>query len=173
MSTKILIAYASKYGSTAEIARKIGDVLTEKNLSVDVIPADEVKDLNQYAGVVLGSAVYIGSWRKEAAKFLEKYKGRLSELPLWIFSSGPAEEGDPVELLKGWKFPEKLKPIIDEINPRDITVFHGVFDMDKLNKFDRWIAKKVDAKSDDYRDWAAIEKWAAAIAGNLKVMAAA
>ena len=66
MEDKVLVAYATKYGATAEIAEKIGQVLRETGMAVDVEPADRVGDLSSYRAVVLGSGVYVGRWRKEA-----------------------------------------------------------------------------------------------------------
>ena len=79
----------------------------------------------------MGSAVYIGKWRKEAVKFLQANEKMLAERQVWLFSSGPTGEGDPVELTKGWRFPKALQPIADRIRPRDIAVFHGDVNMKK------------------------------------------
>ena len=70
MKGKILVAYATKYGATEGIAAKIGEILGEEGLDVDLLSADKVDDLKPYEAVVVGSGVYIGRWRKEAAKFL-------------------------------------------------------------------------------------------------------
>ncbi|NIV37101.1 MAG: flavodoxin, partial [Anaerolineae bacterium] len=112
---KILVAYATKYGATAEIAERIGQVLREAGLEADVQAADRAGDLGQYGAVVLGSAVYIGQWRKEAARFLKENETTLVEKPVWIFSSGPTGEGDVEELMSGWSFPGRLQPIADRI----------------------------------------------------------
>lgn len=113
MDKKILVAYATKYGSTAEIAQKIGEVLINSGLDADILPVDRVRDLDLYKAVVLGSAVYIGQWRKEAAKFLKSNEKKLINKVVWLFSSGPAGVGDPVELMNGWRFPAGLQPIAD------------------------------------------------------------
>lgn len=164
MSSKVLVAYASKYGATAEIAGKIGEVLRGADLEADVMEANCAGDPTQYTAVVLGSAVYIGSWRKEAATFLKANELKLTGLPVWLFSSGPTGEGDPVALTKGWRFPEKLQPIADSIKPRDIAVFGGAIDTKKLNLIERWMIKNVKAPAGDFRDWTAITAWAAGIA---------
>jgi menaquinone-dependent protoporphyrinogen oxidase len=67
----VLVAYASKYGATAEIAQKIGDVLREAGLPVSVLSAENVRDVSSYDAVVLGSTVYAGNWLKEAVALLE------------------------------------------------------------------------------------------------------
>jgi menaquinone-dependent protoporphyrinogen oxidase len=168
METRVLVAYGTKYGATAEIAEKIGEVLREGGLPTDVLPADRVGDLGAYKAVVLGSAVYIGQWRKEAAKFLKANEQALAGKAVWLFSSGPAGEGDPVELLQGWRLPGKLQPVADRIQPRDIAVFHGAVDADKLNFIERWMLKNVQSPVGDFRDWDAITSWAAGIAEELK-----
>jgi len=70
VNTQVLVTYATKYGATAEIADKIGQVLRQAGLRTDVLPTDCVRDLHSYKAVVLSSAVYIGRWRKEAATFV-------------------------------------------------------------------------------------------------------
>jgi menaquinone-dependent protoporphyrinogen oxidase len=168
MDEKVLVAYGTKYGATAEIAEKIGEVLRQAGLPADVLPADRAGDLGAYKAVVLGSAVYIGQWRKEAAKFLKDNEQALAGKPVWLFSSGPTDEGDPEELVQGWRFPGKLQPIADRIQPRDIAVFHGAVDADKLNFIERWMLKNVQSPIGDFRDWDAITSWAAGIAEELK-----
>ena len=168
MDGKILVAYATKYGATAEIAEKIGEVLRQAGLPADVLPAGRVSDLSPYQAVVLGSAVYIGSWRKEASKFLKAHEGELAKRPVWLFSSGPTGEGDVEELVQGWRFPGALQPIADRIQPRDIAVFHGAADPDKMNALEKWMLKNVQAPAGDFRDWDAIAAWATAIAQALQ-----
>jgi len=168
MDKQVLVAYATKYGATAEIAEKIGQVLKDAGQGADVLLVKEVRDLSPYDAVVLGSAVYLAGWRKEAVKFLEKYEGELAERPVWLFSSGPAGEGDPVELLDGWRFPEKQQPIADRIQPRDIAVFHGRVDVEKLNFLEKYMINTVKSPVGDFRDWDGITAWAEAIADELR-----
>jgi menaquinone-dependent protoporphyrinogen oxidase len=165
---KVLVAYGTKYGATAEIAEKIGQVLGQAGLSTDVLPADKVGDLAAYQAVVLGSAVYVGAWRKEAVRFLKDNEAALTGKPVWIFSSGPTGEGDPVALVQGWRFPGKLQPIADRIQPRDIAVFHGNSDPEKMSRMERWMIKQVNAPTGDFRDWEAITAWATGVANALQ-----
>jgi menaquinone-dependent protoporphyrinogen oxidase len=167
MDKPVLVAYGTKYGATAEIAEKIGEVLSQAGLTADVVPADRVADLTHYGAVVLGSAVYIGRWRKEAAKFLEASAATLAQVPVWLFSSGPTDEGDPVELTQGWRFPGKLQPVADRIGPRDVALFHGAVDVGKLNFIERWMLKNIGTPTGDFRDWDAIAAWASSIAEEL------
>lgn len=172
MEGKILVTYASKYGATAEIAERIGQELRAAGLHVDVLPVKQVADPAMYHAVVLGSAVYIGRWRKEAASFLKDHERALSERPVWLFSSGPSGAGDPADLLKGWRFPPALQPIADRIQPRDIAVFHGNVDRDRMSLIHKWMINKVKAPMGDFRNWDMIASWARGVAEALKEPAA-
>jgi menaquinone-dependent protoporphyrinogen oxidase len=164
MAKRVLVAYGTKYGATAEIADKIGQVLREAGLDVDVQPADRVSDVSAYQAVVLGSGVYVGQWRKPAAKFLKAQAAALAGVPVWLFSSGPTGEGDPVELVNGWTFPKGLQEVAGRIKPQDIALFHGNVDVAKLNRLHKWMITRVESPVGDFRDWEMISAWAASIA---------
>jgi menaquinone-dependent protoporphyrinogen oxidase len=164
MDNRILVTYATKHGATTEIAEKIGQTLQQAGLLVDVLPVEQVDSLGSYDAVVLGSAVYAGHWRKEAVDFLKDNEELLAERPVWIFSSGPTGEGDPAALLKGWRFPAGQWSVVEHIHPRDIMVFHGDLNMDKLNLAEKIIIKGVKAPTGDFRDWEMISSWATGIA---------
>ena len=169
MDKNVLITYASKYGATKEIAEKIGEVLRQAGLQLDLLPVAAVRDLNRYEVVILGSAVYVGKWQKEAVKFLQTYESSLSERPVWLFSSGPTGEGDPHELVEGVCLPLALQPVVDRIQPRDIAVFHGHINPDKINFIEKWAIKSLVKKPfGDFRDWDAITGWAISIEEGLR-----
>jgi len=163
MNQQVLVAYASKHGATAEIAQKIGEVLRGQGLAVDVLPADKVKSLDPYTAVILGSAVYVGKWQGAAAKFLENNEQALAARDVWLFSSGPTGEGDPVELMEGWVLPTDLKEVAARIQPHEITAFHGAIDPDELGFLEKTAIKAVKAPTGDFRDWEAISAWATGV----------
>jgi menaquinone-dependent protoporphyrinogen oxidase len=168
MTEKVLIAYATKHGATTEIADKIAETLVSAGVHAVALPVEHIGDLNAYSTVVLGSAVYAGHWCKEATAFLKTHKAQLAQRPVWIFSSGPTGEGDPAELMQGWRFPQELLPVIQHIHPRDIVLFHGEIDDQKLNLMEKVIVKGVKAPLGDYRNWHEIIAWAERIAESLK-----
>lgn len=171
MSKKILVAYASKYGSTQEIAEKIGDVLAKTGLLVDMMGVERVTNLKQYDAVILGSAIYVGNWPKEASHFLKNNEGILSNCPVWIFASGPTGEGNPVEMINGNAYPSALRPSIELIHPREVTAFHGFINIDKINAIEKWAIKNVVKKPfGDYRDWDSISDWASSIGDALNII---
>jgi menaquinone-dependent protoporphyrinogen oxidase len=168
MAVKVLVAYGTKYGATAEIAEKIGEVLRKQGLEADITPAKRAGSPVEYAAAVIGSAVYIGGWRKEVSGYLKANESLLASRPVWIFSSGPTGEGDAVELMSGWTVPKGLKPVIDRIKPRDIAVFHGLVDLSRLKSLDKWMINRVKSPIGDFRNWEAIGAWAEGIATTLK-----
>lgn len=168
MSNKALVVYGSKYGATAEIAEKIGHILMESGISVDVTSAKKAGSPESYDLVVIGSALYIGQWRKEVINFIKKNQDTLITKKVWVFSSGPTSKEDPVKGVQGRLFPEKIQGAFDAIKPVDITVFHGNLNEEKLNGFEKFVINKVNAQMGDFREWEAIETWAKRITKQAK-----
>ena len=69
---KVLVAAATKYGATGEIAEVIGDVLAERGIDATVIAPEQVARIGEYDAVVLGSAVYAGHWLDEAKELVDR-----------------------------------------------------------------------------------------------------
>ncbi len=169
MNGKLLVTYSSKYGATQEIAVKIGEVIRQAGLQVDVTPVKGVRDLGGYQAVILGSAVYVGKWQKEAAEFMQKNEKSLASLAVWLFSSGPTGEGDPGELVEGWRLPAELQPVAERIRPRDITIFGGYINPDKVNFVEKMAIKNLVKKPfGDFRNWDGIEIWAKEVAESFR-----
>ena len=166
---RVLVAYASKYHATAEIAEEIGKVLRQTpELNVVVKDVSAVTAVDTYQAVVLGSAVYVGQWQDSAADFLKMYEKELAKRPVWLFSSGPTGDTDPKDMYKSWVFPEALAPVAERIAPREIVVFHGKLDMQKLHFGERLIVNAMHAPKGDFRNWDAIRDWAYHIAEALQ-----
>lgn len=168
MSEKVLVTYGSKYGATEEIAAKVADILIDCGFLTDFLSARDVEDVSLYKAVILGSAVYIGQWHKDAVRFIKKNQTELQFIPFWIFSSGPTGEGSPQELVQGWQLPKNIQAIVDTIQPRGITVFHGDLKSDKISGIERWMIGKVNAPIGDFRNWQDITAWARSIADSLR-----
>jgi menaquinone-dependent protoporphyrinogen oxidase len=99
MEVKVLVAYGSKNGSTAGIADMIASTLRAEGCDVEVAPASEVRDVDGYAAVVLGGALYAGRWHRDARRFARRHATALAERPVWLFSSGPLDSSaDTAEL---------------------------------------------------------------------------
>lgn len=157
---KILVAYATKRGTTKEIATRIAETIKQNGYEVDLCQIDQVKEIRMYSAVVVGSSVYIGQWHKTFVKFLEANNGELKKMPVWLYSSGPTGNGKPLELTKGWLYPSKFKSLVEEIAPVDIALFQGKISSNTMNFLEKWIIKRVGAPIGDYRQWELISQWA-------------
>jgi menaquinone-dependent protoporphyrinogen oxidase len=166
--TRILVAFASKHNSTAEIAGYIGQVLRESlNFEVHVRSIDAVISIASYDAVILGSAVYAGKWQTSAEDFVLTHREDLAKRPVWLFSSGPLGKGNPKTLTNGWEIPDTLESAVIYIAPRDVAVFSGKLDPEDLGFVERFITKVVKSPSGDFRDWSMIRNWAKHIAETL------
>lgn len=168
MQRKILVAYATQYGATREIADRVGEELNKAGFQADVREIKHVGNLNDYEAVIIGSGLYIGKWNKDAVEFVKRNEKILASKPLWIFSSGPTGDGDPVQLVDGMRVPPEIQSVVDRISPRSLVVFHGYINPKKLNFIQKWAIKNVVKKPfGDYRDWKMISSWAQNIAADL------
>lgn len=168
MSKPVLVAYSSRYGSTREIAECIGEVLRHNGWLAEIRPCDTVSELDNYRGVVLGSAVYDGTWLEEAAHFLASHQNELKNLPLWLFSSGPTREGTAPLISGEWTFPQPLQELLHQIQPRGVVLFAGKVDAARLSLDDWCENRAVRAESRDLRNWDKIGHWAQEIAQSLR-----
>ena len=168
MKKKVLITYASKYGGTAEIARRIAGQFNNGSADLVVEPIENAGSPESYDMVILGVAIYMGQWRKQAVKYLKAHEDLLSEKDLWLFLSGPTGEGDPDEMLEGRKIPPKLKPLMERLSPEEVKTFHGTLVPEKMNGFEKWIIRKVKAPTGDFRIWSEIDQWGKDIAGKVQ-----
>jgi menaquinone-dependent protoporphyrinogen oxidase len=162
---RVLVAYASKRGSTAEIARAIADALEAAGLEVDLEPAGEVDAIDAYDAVVLGSAVYIKRWRGDAKHFLHKHRRELAQRPLWIFSSGPV--GDPTNDDPAWSEPRRIVAAVEDLGARDHVVFGGSVPSEPHGFMEQAMADDTPEEYRDRRNWDDIRSWAKGIAADL------
>ena len=165
-TTVVAVAYASKYGSTREIAERIAAVLGERGLDARAVPAAEVDDVSSYGAVVLGSAVYMGRWLPDAWKLVRRQRAGLSTMPLWLFSSGPVGEAarHPDEAA----LPLRVGRAVERLSAREHRTFGGRVAPEPKGFMDRAVARKIPADQRDARDWDAIEGWARGIAQQLQ-----
>jgi menaquinone-dependent protoporphyrinogen oxidase len=154
MQPSILVAHASKRGSTEEVAAFVAKRLRERGLVADVRRAAEVEDLAFYDGVVLGGSLYFGRWHDDARAFLKRFGAALADRPLAMFALGP-KTASPHDLAESRT---QLDHALRDAEPAMVAVFGGVIDPAKLRfPFDRMPAS-------DARDWDAIAAWADEVA---------
>ena len=154
--TRLLVAYATKHGATAEIAQAVAEELERAGSSVECLPADQVAGLAEFDAVVIGSAVYMKRWRPEARKLLKRNAKALKERPFWIFSSGPCGERPDPE----WAEPARTVKKAEELGARDHVVFGGRLPLEPANFMERAMVDSCPPENRDLRDWDAIRAWA-------------
>lgn len=172
MSDKVLVVYATRYGSTQEVAERVAATLRENDLQVDVKRARDVRALEGYRAVVLGAPLYIGRWLKDAHRFLARFQEGLVQCPVAIFSLGPtrSEEMEAPDVRTQLdqelhKYPW-LKPVAAEL-------FGGKYDPATLRFPDNLLGALPASPlhglpASDARDWEAIRTWANDMAGKLR-----
>jgi menaquinone-dependent protoporphyrinogen oxidase len=174
---RVLVAYASRYGSTQGIAERIGAILRQQGLEAEVHSVENSSDPAGFDAAVIGSATYYFHWLRKARKFVRRNRAALSNRPVWLFSSGPL--GTKTTDAKGRDLctvtePKEIAEFRETIHPRSHRVFFGALDRNKLGLAHRLLLK-IPANRDnaifplgDFRDWLEIEGWAREIALELK-----
>ncbi len=160
MSRPILVAFASKHGSTVEVAEVIAASLTEHGLQVDFRRADNVEEIAGYGGVVLGGALYMGRLHRDARRFLHRHREALATLPFAVFAMGPKTLA-ATDVASSRAQLEHALDKVPEVKPFTVAIFGGVVDPHELDfPFNRM-------PESDARDWDAIHAWADEIAAHI------
>lgn len=168
---RVLVAYASRHGSTAAIAEAITFELRRCGMDVDCRAAGDVRDVGGYDAVVLGSAIYAGRWRREARHLLHDQEDALGRVPFWIFSTGPV--GEPTSSSDAWVEPRKVLAAAEALGVRDHFVFGGRIPQDPVNFVERAMLRNTPPQFADLRDWDEIRRRAREIAVVLEAQAPA
>lgn len=158
MSDRYLVAYATKYGSTEEVAQAIAKTLGEFVHSVDCKPLREVKKLHDFDAAVIGAPLYIYRWHKDAVRFLSRHRKSLMRLPTAVFALGPVR--DPHNEQEWRDSRHQLDQELSRFawfKPVVIQLFGGKYDPKSLGFPLKQLAG--DTPTTDIRDWVAIEAW--------------
>ncbi len=161
MEKRVLVTYASKYGSTGGIAEAIGRELCNPSVSTDVALIKNAVNLSSYRAVVIGSAIYMGKWMPEAVDFVKENKDYLRQVPVAYFLvcmtlAQPTEKNRTKVL----SYMDPLLEAVPEIKPIGIGTFAGALDYKNLSWLNKKIMKSKGSPEGDFRDWNAIRVWA-------------
>jgi menaquinone-dependent protoporphyrinogen oxidase len=166
---KMVVAYASRYGSTKEIAEFIAEHLRQDGVSAEARSVETVSNPEDYHALVVGSAVYMQHWMDSAVEFVHRHHAVLAERPVWLFSSGPLQLSPELVAKNNLDvIPKEIPGLQEVLKPRDHRVFFGVLDPKKLS-FKHWALRKLPAArplfpEGDFRKWDEIKSWTAEIA---------
>ena len=148
-ATQILVAYATKHGSTTEVADALARQLRDQGYGVGLRPAADVRTLDGYSGVVLGGAIYTGRWHRDAVSFVKRHRSRLVTTPFAVFAMGPRTLA-AADVAASRAQLDKALVAVPDVEPYAVAIFGGVIDPTKL----RFAFKRMPAS--DARDWATI-----------------
>jgi menaquinone-dependent protoporphyrinogen oxidase len=195
---KILVAYATMAGSTADVAQAVGEEISKNGFQVDVLPISDIKDIDTYDGVVVGAPMIMG-WHRDAIRFLRKYRDSFQHIPLAVFAmamsltqTGETRVGNvpvyvdnklpkPPRNEGSLNFRERyatlsnyLHPILKAVHPAkpaSIGVFGGRLEYGRL----KWWAVLfvmliIQAPAGDRRNWQAMQEWSAGIPATFSSM---
>lgn len=158
MNDRILVAYATRAGSTAEVAETIANSLRSGGAAVDVCPVKQVSDLSPYRAVVLGSPVRMGRWLPEAFAFLKTHQAELSKIPVAYFVTCVTLTSNTVENRR--TVDAYLDPARAILRPVSVGLFAGALDGSKVSFVDRLMIKAIKTPEGDFRKWDEIHLWA-------------
>ena len=161
MNKRILVTYATRAGSTAEVAAAIAETLAARGYAVDVKPVKEKPALDGYSAVVLGSAIRMGHWLPEAVDFVKANQAALNALPTALFTVHMLNTGDD-EASRAARaaYLDAVRPLLNGV---ETAYFEGKMYYRQLSFLDRTVAKMVKSAEADHRDWIGIRQWANAI----------
>jgi len=158
MGCRVLVAYASRFGSTAGIAEEVARVLNAAGLAAEAHPVDEAPPVSGFDAVVVGSAIYNARWMPEGFAFVERNADALREMPNAFFQvclSVLHASGSKQRIIDAWMEPEnRLAP------PLTAATFPGALDRANLNSGERLLVWMSRVEDGDYRDWPAVRQWA-------------
>jgi len=152
---KVLVAHASRMGSTAEIAQHIAAQLSGAGHDVDTSPCAQAPGAEGYDAVLVGSALYIGRWDKSALRYLSAQATQLTGRPTWLFQSGPCGEGWEAEDVAT---PRAVRRLSRQIGLAPPMTFGGRLERARTTTWlGRWLA--TGAYAGDFRDWDQVTAW--------------
>lgn len=162
---KVLVAYASGFGSTRRVAEAIGEVFCDAGVEVDIKWIENIKELKKYDAVIIGSAIQYDRWLPEARQFVITHQTILSQLPVaYFFTCLALSVQNEKTVLQGSKYAEKIIALSPLVKPISVGHFAGLLEYSRLPIFMRLFFKVflafVGGKDGDYRDWKAIRRWA-------------
>jgi len=167
MPASILVAYATRYGSTREVAEAVLTVLHDQHLDAELQPARAVRSLEAYGAVVLGAPLYMFHWHADALRFLSRHRKALEARPVAIFALGPFHDDEKErQEARGQLDKELLK--YPWLAPVAVEIFGGKFDPAQLGFPYSLIGPLKKLPAEDVRDWNAIRAWAGGLAAKLQ-----
>ena len=159
---KVLVAVGSKYGATREVGAAVADVLRANGFETDFADACDVASVRFYNAIIVGSAVYGGLWRRDAAALVRDNANTLRGRDVWLFSVGMTQVTKPDQPL------DEAEDLAEAVNAVEHKRFGGRIAIDKLNVGEKILIKAINPPVGDFRDFEEIRDWAEQVALELR-----
>jgi menaquinone-dependent protoporphyrinogen oxidase len=169
---KILVAYASAHGTTAEVAEFISNTLEVYGADVTYAAVETVESVEGYDAFVLGSAIHEGIWLRNMMLFIDKFEAELAQKPVYFFITC-------IRIVEPDGYEHVMKqymhgPTLEKLKVRNVNAFGGAIVLKEIDWNERWtLGLRYDGTNlqsrlnADYRDWYAIGSWVTSIAKDL------
>ena len=168
---RILVTYGTKYGSTAEIATRIGERLSAAGFDTDVLHANLGTEVLKYDALVVGSPMYAARWLPEPALLLITNRERIADIPIALFSVGMIDVKHPGKLREehdAW-IENAFNQENVQLNVISNATFTGAYARSNLPFYLRVIDTILRVTPNgDYRRWDEIERWGDEVAASLR-----
>jgi menaquinone-dependent protoporphyrinogen oxidase len=164
----VLVAYETRFGSTAEVASAIAEVLRTSGNIVDVRRASDVLDPSGYAAVIVGAPVYSRRWLRAACRWVSRHAPVLRERPLWFFALGiRVPDGPHASARHTLRLMRRFHQLAPDVVPRDVALFAGSVNPAIVGIREQIQLRIFRPQTGDFRDWAKIRAWAERIGNEM------
>lgn len=171
MQSSVLVAYATRGGSTAEVAQAVAAAMQEAGVPADVLPVAQIDSLAGRKAVILGAPLYVGHFPKEFHQFLRLHREALQTMCPWLFVLGPVKN-ESRDFESARQQAEKQLNRYPWLHAAELHIFGGCWSTQNLpfpfsvvRRFPGNPLSKIPAE--DIRDWAAIREWSQGIASQI------
>jgi len=171
---KTLIVYSSRYGQTEKIAKRLAQTIQTSGESVEFADAKQslnLKSIQAFDRIILGSPIYTSSHSKHIQKFIKRFRDELDKKQTAFFSGSASAAGDESQRNDATNCMNQFLAKCD-FEPRQKTIFAGAIPYTKYNWFIRmlmkWITGKAGGDTDtskdyEYTNWDRVEEFSLTI----------
>jgi len=156
--TNVLVTYATKVGSTFDVAEQIAKTLQQNGLTVTLHKAEKSLDPAPFDAVIVGSAIRVGRWLPPVVQFVENNVSTLVKRPVAFFTvCMTLHEDTPENREEVYGYTEPVRRLL---TPQAEGFFAGAMNYKLLSFPVRTIVKRIGVPEGDYRQWNDITGWA-------------
>ena len=163
MSVSVLVTYASRYGSTREVAERITEIIKTDSLEAEILPCNQVNSLDAYTFIIIGTPFYIGKMLKDAKDFIIRFQKDLASKKVSFFALGPLSDVEKELADTQEQMEEELKQF-PWLTPLSMEMFGGKYDPQTLRFADKILtllpaSPLYKRPASDVRNWEKINRW--------------